>query len=105
MTAHPVLGLRSAEFGFPIACSGRTMPRGHPMWRLDHQFRTVQLNQTTRHPALSLEFATSAAKQVTMLVNVLKTSSKSRILHHVPEVTTTTNNNRGKPPPKVYATK
>src|ERR1044072_7541762 len=90
MIAHPVLGPRSAEFGSPIACAGRTTPRGHPMWRLDHQLRTVQLHQTTRHPALSLEFATSVAKQVTMLVNVLRTNSKSRILHPVPEVTTTT---------------
>src|ERR1044072_1546318 len=88
MTVHPVLGPRSAEFGFPIACSGRTMPRGHPMWRLVPQLRTAQLHQTTRHPALSLESATSLAKQVTMLVNVHRTSGNSRLLHHVAEVTT-----------------
>src|SRR4051812_29009549 len=90
MTAHPVLGPRSAGFGFPIACSSRTTYRGHPTWRLVHQFRTTQLHQTTRHPALSLESVTSVDKQVTMLVSVLRISSKFRTLHRVPEATTTT---------------
>src|ERR1043165_3514163 len=90
MTAHPVLGPRSAESGFPIACSGRTTHRGHPMWRLVSQLRFAQLHRTTRHPALSMVYATSVARQVTMLVSVPRISSKSRILHHVPEVTTTT---------------
>src|SRR3954467_12427276 len=90
MTAHPVLGPRSAESEFPIACSGRTTHRGHPMWRLVRQLRSTQLHRTTRPPALSMVYATSVARQVTMLVSVPRTSSKSRILHHVPEATTTT---------------
>src|ERR1041384_8675488 len=90
MTAHPVLGPRSAEFGFPIACSGRTTHRGHPMWRLVRQLHSTQLHGTTRHPALSMVYATSVARQVTMLVSVLRISRKFRTLHHVPEATTTT---------------
>src|ERR1041384_4165893 len=90
MTAHPVMGPKTAESGFPIACSGRTTHRGHPMWRLIRQLRSTQLHRTTRHPALFMVYATSVARQVTMLVSVPRTSSKFRTLHHVPEVTTTT---------------
>src|SRR3954469_18336262 len=90
MTAHPVLGLRSAESGSPTACSGRTMHQGHTMWRLIHQLRSTQLHRTTRLPALSLGSATSVARQVTILEIVPRTISKSRTLHHVPEATTTT---------------
>src|ERR1041384_3779605 len=90
MIAHPVLGPISPESGFPTACSGRTMHRGHPMWRLVRQLRSTQLHRTTRHPALSMVYATSVARQVTMLVSVPRISSKSKTLHHVPEVTTTT---------------
>src|ERR1041384_99498 len=90
MTAHPVLGPKSAGFGFPTACSGRATHRGHPMWRLVRQLHSIQLHRTTRHPALSMVYATSVARQVTMLVSVLRISSKPRILHRVPEVTTTT---------------
>src|ERR1043165_6544196 len=90
MTALPVLGPRSAEFGFPIACSGRRMPRGHPMWRLVRQLRSTQLHRTTRHLPLFMVYATSVARQVTMLVSVPRISSKFRILHHVSEATTAT---------------
>src|SRR3954465_113324 len=90
MTAHPVLGPISAESGFPTACSGRTMHRGHPMWCLVHRLRSTQLHRTTRHPAPFMGYATSVDRQVTMLVSVPRTSSKSRTLHHVPEATTTT---------------
>src|SRR3954463_6855005 len=90
MIAHPVLGPRTAESGFPTACSGRTMHRGHPIRRLVHRLSSTQLHRTTRLPALFLGYATSVARQVTMLVSVPRTSSKSRTLHHVPEATTTT---------------
>src|SRR4051812_44073925 len=90
MTTRPVLGPRSAESGFPTACSGRTMHRGHPMRRLVHRLSSTQLHRTTRLPALFLGYATSVARQVTMLVSVPRTSSKSRTLHHVLEATTTT---------------
>src|SRR4051812_16699106 len=90
MTAHPVMGLKSAESRYPIACSARTMHRGHPMWRLVHQLHSTQLHQITQLPALSLECATSVARRVTILVTVPRISSKFRMLHHVPEATTTT---------------
>src|SRR3954462_3985245 len=85
MTAHPVLGPRSAGSGSPTACSGRTTHRGHPMRRLVHQ-----LHQTIQLPALSLGFATSVARRATILASVPRISIKSRMLHHVPEATTTT---------------
>src|SRR4051812_11444619 len=90
MTAHPVLALRSAGSGNPIACSARTTHRGHPLWRLVHQLCSTQLHQTTQLPALSSELATSVSRRVTILVSVPIISTKFRMLHHVPEVTTTT---------------
>src|ERR1043165_4770563 len=90
MTARPVSGPRSAGFGSPTACSGRTMHRGHPMWRLVHRLRSTLLHRTTRLHALFMGYATSVARQVTMLVSVPRISSKFRTLHHVLEATTTT---------------
>src|SRR4051812_47532640 len=72
------------------ACLGRTMLRGHPMWRLVHRLCSTQLHRTTRLPALSLGYATSVARRATTLVSVTRTSSKSRTLDHVAEETTTT---------------
>src|SRR4051812_39156236 len=89
MTAHPVLGPKSAESGFPTTCSGRTMHRGHPMRRLVHRLSSTQLHRTTRLPSLFMGYATSVARKATMLVSVTRTSSKPRTLHHVPEATTT----------------
>src|SRR3954468_4762904 len=85
MMVHPVLALRSARSGFPIACSARTTHRGHPMWRLVHQ-----LHQTTQLPAPSMESATSVVKQAITPVSAPRTSTKFRMLHHVPEATATT---------------
>src|SRR3954464_7496427 len=82
---HPVLALRSARSRSPTVCSTRTTHRGHPTWRLVHQ-----LHQTTQLPAPSMESATSVAKQAITPVSAPRTSTKSRMLHHVPEATTTT---------------
>src|SRR3954464_8965285 len=82
---HPVLALRSARSGSPIACSARTTHRGHPMWRLVHQ-----LHRTTQLPAPSMESATSVVKQAITPVSAPRTSIKFKMLHHVPEATTTT---------------
>src|SRR3954462_1078479 len=90
MMVHPVLALRSARSGSPIACSARTTHRGHPTWRLGHQFRPTQLHQTTQLPAPSMESATSVVKQAITPVSAPRTSTKFRMLHHVPEATTTT---------------
>src|SRR4051812_27810706 len=90
MTAHPVLALGSAESGSPIACSARTMHRGHPLWHLVHRLRSTQLHRTTQLPALSLECARSVARRVTIIETAPRTSIKFRTLHHVPEATTTT---------------
>src|SRR3954465_13906175 len=84
MMVHPVLALRSARSGSPIACSARTTHRGHPTWRLVHQ-----LHRTTQLPAPSMEFATSVVKQAITPVSAPRSSTKSRMLHHVPEATTT----------------
>src|SRR3954469_12575912 len=81
---HPVLALRSARSGSPIVCSARTTHRGHPTWRLVHQLRPTHL------PAPSMESATSVVKQAITLMSAPRTSTKSRMLHHVPEATTTT---------------
>src|SRR3954466_598587 len=83
MTAHPVLALKSAESGYPTACSARTMHRGHPLWRLVHQLHSTQLHQTTQLPALSSELAISVARRLTTLVSVLRISTKFKMLHHV----------------------
>src|SRR4051812_49949857 len=85
MMVHPVLALRSARSGSPIACSARTTHRGHPMWRLVHQ-----LHRTTQLHALYMVSATSVVKQAITLVSAPRTSTKFRMLHHVPEATTTT---------------
>src|SRR3954464_12010127 len=82
---HPVLALRSARSGSPIVCSVRTTHRGHPMWRLVHQ-----LHQTTQLHAPSTVSATSVAKQAITPVSAPRTSTKSRMLYHVPEATTAT---------------
>src|SRR4051812_26417328 len=87
---HPVLALRSARSGSLIACSARTTHRGHPMWNLVHQLRSTQLHRTTQPHALSMESATSVARQAITLVSAPRTSTKSRMLHHVPEATATT---------------
>src|SRR3954466_12204655 len=83
MMVHPVLALRSARSGSPTVCSVRTTHRGHPTWRLVHQ-----LHRTTQLPALYMESATSVVKQAITLVSAPRTSTKSRMLHHVPEATT-----------------
>src|SRR3954465_15748489 len=85
MMVHPVLALRSARSGSPIVCSVRTTHRGHPMWRLVHQ-----LHRTTYLPAPSMDSATSVVKQAITPVSAPRTSTKFRMLHHVPEATTTT---------------
>src|SRR4051812_35449575 len=85
MMVHPVLALRSARSGSPIACSAITTHRGHPTWRLVHQ-----LHLTTRLPALFMVSATSVVKQAITPVSAPRTSTKFRTLHHVPEETTTT---------------
>src|SRR3954469_18998489 len=90
MTTHPVLALRSAGSGSRTTCSTRTMHRGHPLWRLVHQLHSTQLHRTTQLPALSSELAISVARRVTILVSVPRTSTKFRMLHHLPEATTTT---------------
>src|SRR3954465_12103999 len=90
MMVHPVLALRSASSGSPTACSARTTHRGHPAWRLVHQLRSTQLHRTTQLHALSMESATSVARQAITPVSAPRTSTKSRMLHHVPEATTTT---------------
>src|SRR4051812_4615054 len=82
---HPVLALRSARSGSPIACSARTTHRGHPTWRLVHQ-----LHQTTQLHAPFMVSATSVAKQAITPESAPRTSIKFRMLHHVPEATTTT---------------
>src|SRR3954465_13208617 len=87
---HPVLALRSARSGSPTVCSVRTTHRGHPTWRLVHQLRPTQLHRTTQLPASSMESATSVVKQAITPVSGPSTSTKSRMLHHVPEATTTT---------------
>src|SRR3954470_3184693 len=81
---HPVLALRSARSGSPTVCSVRITHRGHPMWRLVHQLRSTQLHQ------MYMESATSAARQAITPVSAPRTSTKFRMLHHVPEATTTT---------------
>src|SRR3954471_12827827 len=88
MMVHPVQALRSAGSGSPTTCSARTTPRGHPLWRLARQLHSTPLHLATQLPALSLESATSVARQVTTLVSVPRTSIKFRTLHPVPEVTT-----------------
>src|SRR3954469_15794394 len=85
MMVHPVLALRSARSGSPIARSARTTHRGHPTWRLVHQ-----LHRTTQLHALYMVSATSVVKQAITLVSAPRTSIKFRTLHHVPEATTTT---------------
>src|SRR4051812_29643835 len=90
MMVHPVQSLRSARSGSPTVCFARTTHRGHPMWRLVHQLHSTQLHRTTQLHALSLESATSVARQAITPVNVPRTSIKFRTLHHVPEATTTT---------------
>src|SRR3954463_14341990 len=90
MIVHPVLAPRSARSGFQTACSARTTHRGHPMWRLVHPPSSTQLHQTTQLHALFSELATSVVRQATILASVPRTSSNTRMLHHVPEATTTT---------------
>src|SRR3954469_25111040 len=85
MMVHPVLALRSARSGSPIACSARTTHRGHPTWRLVHQ-----LHRTTRLPALFMVSATSVVKQAITPESALRISTKSRMFHHVPAETTAT---------------
>src|SRR3954466_6532852 len=85
MMVHPVLDLRSARSGSPIVCSARTTHRGHPMWRLVHQFP-----QTTQLPALFMVSATIVVKQAITPESAPRTSTKFRTLHHVPEETTAT---------------
>src|SRR3954466_466152 len=85
MMVHPVRALRSARSGSPIACSVRTTHRGHPMWRLVHQ-----LHRTTQLHALYMVSATSVVKQAITPESAPRTSTKSRMLHHVPEETTAT---------------
>src|SRR3954471_8768109 len=82
---HPVLALRSARSGSPIVCSVRLTHRGHPTWCLVHQ-----LHRTTQLHAPSMVSATSVVKQAITPVSAPRTSTKSRMLHHVPEETTTT---------------
>src|SRR3954470_22491670 len=88
MMVHPVLALRSARSGSPIVCSARTTHRGHPTWRLVHQLRSTQLHRTTQLPEMYMESATSVAKQAITPVSAPRTSTKFRMLHHVPEATT-----------------
>src|SRR4051794_39993269 len=85
MMVHPVLALRSARSGSPTVCSAKTTHQCHPMWRPVHQ-----LHRTTQLPALYMESATSVVKQAIAPVSAPRTSTKSRMLHHVPEETTTT---------------
>src|SRR4051812_43142866 len=87
---HPVLALRSARSGSPIACSAITTHRGHPMWLLVHQLRPTQLHRTTQLPALYMVSATSVVKQAITPVSAPSTSTKFRMLPHVSEATTTT---------------
>src|SRR3954471_433142 len=82
---HPVLALRSARSGSPIVCSARIIHRGHPTWRLVHQ-----LHRTTQLHALYMVSATSVVKQAITPVSAPRTSTKSRMLHHVPEAKATT---------------
>src|SRR3954471_12019270 len=90
MMVHPVHALRSARSGSPTACFVRITHRGHPMLRLVHQLRSTQLHRTTQLHALSLESATSVARQAITPASAPRTSIKFRMLHHVPEATTTT---------------
>src|SRR4051812_17390350 len=90
MMVHPVLALRSARSGSPIACSARTTHRGHPTWRLLHQLRSTQLHRTTQPQAMYMESATSVVKQAITPESAPRTSTKFRMLHHVPEATATT---------------
>src|SRR3954466_8842728 len=85
MTDHPVLAPRSARSGSPIACSARTTHRGHPTWRL-----VQQLHRTTRLPALYMVSATSVVNLAITRESAPRTSTKSRMLHHVPEATAAT---------------
>src|SRR3954465_15967867 len=85
MMVHPVLALRSARSGSPIACSARTTHRGHPMWRLVHQPSSSNLHQTTQLHALFLEPVTSVVRQATTLASAPRTKSRTRMLHHVPD--------------------
>src|SRR3954464_6032768 len=87
---HPVLAFRSARSGSPIVCSARTTHRGPPTWRLVHQLRSTQLHRTTQLHAMYMESATSVAKQAITPVSAPRTSTKFRMLHHVPEATTKT---------------
>src|SRR4051812_49909685 len=87
---HPALALRSARSGSPTVCSVRITHRGHPTWRLVHQLRPTQLHRTTQLPALYMVSATSVAKQAITLESAPRTSTKFRMLHHVPEATSTT---------------
>src|ERR1041385_8897 len=88
MMVDPVQALKSARSGFPTVCFARTTHRGHPMWRLVHQFRSTPLHQTTQLHALSLEPATSVVRKATTPASVPRTSSRIRMLHPVPEGTT-----------------
>src|SRR3954470_22936817 len=90
MMVHPVLAPRSARSGFQTACSARTTPRGHPMWRLVHPPSSTQLHQTTQLHALFSEPVTNVVRQATTLASAPRTSSNTIMLHHVPEATTTT---------------
>src|SRR3954468_12477864 len=90
MMVHTVQALRSARSGSPTACFARTTHRGHPMWRLVHQLRSTPLHRTTQLYALSMESATSVVRQAITPVSAPRTSTKFRMLHHVPEATTTT---------------
>src|SRR4051812_37810749 len=87
---HPVLALRSARSGSPTVRSVRITHRGHPTWRLIHQLRSTQLHRTTQPHAMYMESATSVVKQAIIPVSAPRTSTKFRMLHHVPEATTTT---------------
>src|SRR3954471_21029222 len=82
---HPVLALRSARSGSPIVCSARIIHRGHRTWGLVHQ-----LHRTTQLHALFMVSATSVVKQAITPESAPRTSTKSRMLHHVSEETTTT---------------
>src|ERR1041385_5476349 len=89
MTVHPVQALRSARSGSQTACSARTTHRGHPMWLPVHQPSSTQLHPTTQLHALFSEPVTSVVRQATIFTSVLRTSSRIRMLHPVPEATTT----------------
>src|SRR4051812_43023841 len=87
---HPVLALRSARSGSPTVCSVRITHQGHPTWRLVHQLRPTQLHRATQPHAMYMESATSVPRQAITPVSAPRTSTKSRMLYHVPEATPTT---------------